>query len=82
MPSWIHITVANNVTNYLISDCPMDYCLPYSTNVNLLYPDLQCQFNRSGMLCSQCQYPLSMVFGSSMCMKCTNVHILITIIVS
>ena len=80
--TWITAhTVANNVTNYLISDCPMDYCLPYSTNVNLLYPDLQCQFNRIGLLCSQCQHPLSMVFGSSSCMKCTNVHILITIIV-
>ena len=80
--TWITAhTVANNVTNYLISDCPMDYCLPYSTNVDLLYPDLQCQFNRTGVLCSQCQHPLSMVFGSSRCMKCTNVHILITIIV-
>ena len=80
--TWITAhTLANNTTNYLISDCPMDYCLPYSTNVNLLYPDLQCQFNRTGMLCSQCQHPLSMVFASSRCMKCTNVHILITIIV-
>ena len=33
------------------------------------------------MLCSQCQHPLSMVFGSSRCMKCTNVHILIFIII-
>ena len=74
--TWITAhTVANNVTNYLISDCPMDYCLPYSTNVNLLYPDLQCQFNRTGMLCSQCQHPLSMVFGSSRCMKCTIVDL-------
>ena len=59
----------------------MDYCLSYSSNVNLLYPDLQCQFNRSGILCSQCQHHLSMVFGSSRCMKCTNLHILISIIV-
>ena len=59
----------------------MDYCFPYSSNNNSLYPDLQCQFNRTGMLCSQCQHPLSMVFASSRCMKCTNVHILITIIV-
>ena len=80
--TWITAhTLTNNTTNYLISDCPMDYCLPYSTNVNLLYPDLQCQFNRTGILCSQCQHPLSMVFASSRCMKCTNVHILITIIV-
>ena len=74
-------TLTNNTTNYLISDYPMGYCLPYSTNVNLVYPDLQCQFNRTGILCSQCPHPLSMVFASSRCMQCTNVHILITIIV-
>ena len=59
----------------------MDYCLSYSSNVNLLHPDLQCQFNRTGILCSQCQHHLSMIFGSSRCMKCTNIHILITIMV-
>ena len=75
---WI---VQTSTKKYLISDCPMDYCVPYSTKLNLLYPDLQCQFNRTGILCSQCQHHLSMVFGSSKCMKCTNVHILVTIIV-
>ena len=59
----------------------MDYCKPYSSNINLLYSDLQCQFNRSGILYSQCQHHLSMVFRSSRCMKCTNLHILISIIV-
>ena len=78
--TWITDSQTNN-TKYLISECPMDYCLPYSSNVNLLYPDLQCQFNRSGILCSQCHHDLSMVFGSSRCIKCTNVHILITIII-
>ena len=80
--SWIIAHAQTSNTKYLMSNnCPMDYCLPYSTNVNLLYPDSQCQFNRTGMLCSQCQHSLSMVFASSRCMKCTNVHILITIIV-
>ena len=79
--TWITAHNQTNNTNYLISDCPMDYCLPYSSYVNLLYPDSQCQFNRSGVLCSQCQQPLSMVFGSSRCMECTNIHVLITIIV-
>ena len=61
----------------------MDYCLPYSSKLTLLYPDLQCQFNRSGMLCSQCQYNLSMVFGSSRCVECTNLSIvLISVIVT
>ena len=80
--SWITAYTQTNITKYLISDCPMDYCLPYSSKLNLLYPDLQCQFNRSGILCSQCQYHLSMVFGSSRCMECTNVSIiLISVIV-
>ena len=79
--TWITAHNQTQNTKYLISDCPMDYCLPYSSYVNLLYPDLQCQFNRTGVLCSQCQQPLSMVFGSSRCMECTNIHILITIIV-
>ena len=79
--TWITDQTQANYTKYLISDCPMDYCIPYSSNINLLYSDLQCQFNRSGILCSQCQYHLSMVFGSSRCMKCANLHILITIIV-
>ena len=79
--TWITAHSQANNTAYLISDCPIDFCLPYSSNVNLLHPDLQCQFNRTGILCSQCQHHLSMVFGSSRCMKCTNLHILITIIV-
>ena len=79
--TWITAYTQTNSTKYLISDCPMDYCLPYSSNVNLLYPDSQCQFNRTGILCSQCQQHLSMIFGSSKCMECSNLHILITIIV-
>ena len=59
----------------------MDYCLPHSSHLNLLNPDLQCQFNRIGILCSRCQHSLSIVFGSSRCIHCTNIHILITIIV-
>ena len=59
----------------------MDYCLSYPSKLNLLYPDLQCQFKSTGLLCSQCQHHLSMVFGSSRCMECTNLHILITITV-
>ena len=79
--TWIVANMHANITIYLISDCPMDYCLPYSSNLNLLYPDRQCQFNRTGVLCSQCPRPLSMVFGSSRCVKCKNIHILISIIV-
>ena len=79
--TWITDHTEGNDTKYLISSCPMDYCVPHSSNINLLYSDLQCQFNRSGILCSQCPHHLSMVFGSSKCMQCTNVHVFITIII-
>ena len=78
---WITAHVQSNDTKYLTGNCFMDYCLPYSSNVFLTNPDTQCQFNRTGILCSQCQHPLSMVFGSSRCMKCINLHILIIILI-
>ena len=77
--TWITAHSQANSTKYFVSDCPMDYCLPYSSNVNLLHPDLQCQFNRTGILCSQCQHHLSMVFGSSRCKECNNLHSLLII---
>ena len=79
--TWITAREQSNNREYLVSHCPMDYCLPYSSNINLLNPDVQCQFNRTGVLCSQCQHPLSMVFGSSRCMKCDNFHLLISVII-
>ena len=56
----------------------MDYCLP---DLNLQNSDLQCQFNRTVILCSQCQDSLSMAFGSSRCIHCTNIHVLISIVI-
>ena len=81
--TWIfaHTEDQSNGTEYLFSRCPMDYCLPFSSHVNLLYPDTQCQFKRSGTLCSQCQHGFSMVFGSSKCMKCTNKYVFISVII-
>ena len=80
--TWITDHTEGNDSKYLISSCPMDYCKPQSLNINLLYSDLQCQFSRGGILCSQCQHHLSMIFGSSRCMECNNAHvILITVVV-
>ena len=79
--TWITVHTKGNDSKYLISTCPMDYCVPFSSNINLLYSDLQCQFNRAGILCSQCHHNLSMVFGSSKCMECTNVYIILIIVI-
>ena len=32
--TWITPHTHTNSTKYLISDCPMDYCLPYSSKLN------------------------------------------------
>ena len=78
--SWISGKTVNNSHSYSVSEqCPFDYCLPYASRLNLLYPDSQCQFNRTGLLCGQCQYDLSTVFGSSECKRCSNVYLLIFI---
>ena len=72
--------MSGNLSSYLVSPhCPTDYCLPHSSYLNLLFPNSQCQFSRSGVLCGQCQDGLSAVFGSSWCKQCSNVYLLIII---
>ena len=80
--SWISAHTVNNSHSYDVSlHCPFDYCLPDSSHLNLSTPDSQCQFNRSGLLCGQCQQGLSAVFGSSQCKQCSNVYLLIIILI-
>jgi len=76
--SWISANTIDNVHVYRISlHCPFDYCLPYSSYLNLSDSNSQCQFNRTNVLCGQCQAGLSAVFGSSQCEHCSNVYLLI-----
>ena len=78
--SWISADTVNGSHRYHVSpQCPIDYCLPYSSYLNLSIPDRQCQFNRCGVLCGHCQQGLSAVFGSSRCKQCSNVYLLIII---
>ena len=78
--SWISADTNNSSYTYNVSpQCPFDYCLPHSSNLNLINPDSQCQFKRSGVLCGECQQGLSAVFGSSQCKHCSNLYLLIII---
>ena len=78
--SWITGTTMNDSHIYNVSSrCPFDYCSPYSSNLNLLNPNSQCQFNRTGVLCGQCHQGYSTIFGSSLCKKCSSVYLLIVI---
>ena len=79
--SWISATTNNYTHNYTICQvCPFDYCLPQSSHLHLSHPNSQCHFNRSGLLCGQCQQGLSTVFGSSECEHCSNVYLLLSLL--
>ena len=75
--SWITgRTNKNNSHTYQVSThCPFDYCVPYSSHINLYDPDSQCQFNRTGVLCGKCKEGLSTVFGTSNCKHCSNYYL-------
>ena len=78
--SWILASTVEDIHVYSISlSCPFDYCLPQSSHLKLSDPDSQCQFNRTGVLCGQCQHSLSAVFGTSQCEHCSNVYLFIII---
>jgi len=78
--AWISPILQKNSYSYDLSlHCPFHYCLPHSSHLNFSTPNLQCKFNRSGVLCGSCQQGLSTVFGSSHCQQCTNIYLLLII---
>ena len=70
---WISYTT--NETLLTAKQCPSDYCLSHlvPVHMNLSYPegpDIQCKFNRSGLLCGACKTGLTLSVGSSRCITC------------
>ena len=62
-------------------NCPFDYCQSSEIYFNLDNDtDLQCNHNRVGLLCGQCQSGLSLKLGSNVCSKCTNIYLLLLIV--
>ena len=71
-----------NGTGYIIHDCPFDYCVEKPVNISLNSSqerDRQCAFDRSGVLCGECQHGLSLVLGTSRCKECSNIYLLLLI---
>ena len=52
--------------------CPFDYCNTSPVKFALNQSDLQCNYNRSGILCGQCIQGLSLMIGSNRCANCTD----------
>ena len=71
-PSQMWIGNDSNGSLSVYPYCPFDYCRPIDMNLDPTNQDEQCDYNRSGVLCGQCQTNLSMVFGSSICDECSD----------
>ena len=80
---WIDYVNTTAEDGYLLyPNCPFDYCVDKPVNVNLNIPDgadVQCAFNRSGILCGACKKNMSLLMGSSRCQQCSNSFIALLI---
>ena len=81
---WISATYEHNDTQHygviIYDQCPYDYCQTQNPlSFHLEFPDDQCAFNRSGVLCGACQTNFSHVLGTSRCLQCSNLPFLAVI---
>ena len=59
--------------------CPFDYCISRTVVFPLNNSDIQCAFDRSGLLCGTCKKGHSLVLGTSQCKHCTNGYLALLI---
>ena len=78
---WIGTLSNEGDEHYAVSkECYYSYCNRQKKRTfNISNPDIQCAFNRSGVLCGSCSEGLSMTIGGNSCRKCSN-HYLALII--
>ena len=48
-------------------------------DLDLEDPDDQCQYNRSGTLCGNCQDSFSLTLGTSQCLQCSNLYLVLIV---
>ena len=74
-------TGSSNIKHGVIlhTHCPLDYCKQQDHDLNLIHPDSQCQLNHSGLLCGKCQLGLSLALGTSQCLICSNLYLLLLV---
>ena len=59
--------------------CPLDYCTTNRLNMTFNDPSVQCDFNRTGIVCGQCQTNYSLALESLHCIPCDGVHIILIV---
>ncbi|XP_064389192.1 uncharacterized protein LOC135337228 [Halichondria panicea] len=76
---WIRGANTTNGTGYVVSNCTFDYCVQKPVDISLSNPNKQCAYNRSGVLCGECEPGLSLVLATSNCKECSNLFLLLLI---
>ena len=74
-PYWIGLPNHTNLSVIVHPHCPLDYCQSKDISITAEFPNTQCQYQRSGVLCGSCREGLSMILGSSECKKCSNSYL-------
>ena len=74
-PYWIGLPNYKNLSIIVHPQCPLDYCQSKDISITVEFPNTQCQYQRSGVLCGSCREGLSMILGSSECKKCSNSYL-------
>ena len=77
--NWLYYNSEHNCT-VAYEHCPFDYCIRSNVSLNLNESDLQCAYNRSGILCGQCQSGLSLMSGSNQCGHCSNYYLFLLLL--
>ena len=72
------VSQQDNISTLILHyrSCPFDFCKIEPINVSLSEPSVQCDFNRTGVLCGQCKsygnVSYSLALGSLHCRSCSN----------
>ena len=74
---WMGVLYANTTYQGLVmcKSCPAEYCKKGAVNVTIDNPDMQCDLNRTGLLCGACAANHSLMLGSSQCQVCPNTYL-------
>ena len=74
---WIGIVHINDTYQGLVlcKSCLAEYCKKGAVNITIDNPDMQCDLNRTGLLCGACAANHSLMLGSSKCQVCPNTYL-------
>ncbi len=76
---WVNASYSNGIYQGLIlyPTCPTWYCKTEPVNISLSQPDVQCDHNRSGVLCGACAVNYSLMLSGSKCQACSNTYLIL-----